>query len=359
MKKIFFAIFAVAALASCMQDEIVSFDKGDAIAFNNAFVSNATKAAVDPSITSSTISEFVVYGTVSGTGTGEATDVNIFPGVTVKQSNTDVNNPVGDTWFYAGDYVQYWINGNNYKFAAVVNGDVTKNATTGMPATIAYTANGTTDLLFAVAGAVGKESGNSAVEFTFSHLLSKVKFSVKNNISNNTEGTREWTYRVTNVMINNAYASATYNVDTTYEFPTTGNATADQATASAWGSQTGDFVTEFGDINTEPKNATDVFVSGETFIKGTKTAESQYERLLIPGTKDLKITCKIETVLNGEVIDTNTYDKTVNVTLVKGTAYNFLIELNLPGEEIKFTVEDVGGWVQAGNVVTPDFPKEN
>ena len=182
MKKIFFAIFAVAALASCMQDEIVSFDKGDAIAFNNAFVSNATKA-LDPSITSSTISEFVVYGTVSGTGTGEATDVNIFPGVTVKQSNTDVNNPVGDTWFYAGDYVQYWINGNNYKFAAVVNGVVTKDAY-GMPATIAYTADGSTDLLFAVAGAVGKESGNSAVEFTFSHLLSKVKFSVKNNISN-------------------------------------------------------------------------------------------------------------------------------------------------------------------------------
>ena len=75
MKKLFFAIAALAVMTGCNNDELVEVTPKQAIAFGNAFVDNATRA-IDPSITSETISSFNVYGTVQGTGIGEGT-VNI------------------------------------------------------------------------------------------------------------------------------------------------------------------------------------------------------------------------------------------------------------------------------------------
>ena len=45
MKKIFSAIMAVAALAACNKSEVLETPKGAAIAFDNVYVENATKAA--------------------------------------------------------------------------------------------------------------------------------------------------------------------------------------------------------------------------------------------------------------------------------------------------------------------------
>ena len=45
MKKIFVCLLAVAALASCQKNEIISTVGGPAISFENAFVENATKEA--------------------------------------------------------------------------------------------------------------------------------------------------------------------------------------------------------------------------------------------------------------------------------------------------------------------------
>ena len=54
MKKLLISMLAVATLASCAKEETLSFDKGEAIQFGNAFVDNSTRAAVDPSYNTTT-----------------------------------------------------------------------------------------------------------------------------------------------------------------------------------------------------------------------------------------------------------------------------------------------------------------
>ena len=62
MKKVFIAILAVAAFAACNKAEVVESAPVAAIAFENAFVDNTTKAT---DITKANLSDFGVYGTVT------------------------------------------------------------------------------------------------------------------------------------------------------------------------------------------------------------------------------------------------------------------------------------------------------
>ena len=59
MKKIFISIMAIAALAACNKEEAVETQKGDAIAFGDAFVDNATKAIYEEA---SDLDAFKVWG---------------------------------------------------------------------------------------------------------------------------------------------------------------------------------------------------------------------------------------------------------------------------------------------------------
>jgi hypothetical protein len=64
MKKIIFSVLAVAALASCMKEQTIATMQPGAIAFDGAFVDNATRAnaAADPSTTTATLESFNVWG---------------------------------------------------------------------------------------------------------------------------------------------------------------------------------------------------------------------------------------------------------------------------------------------------------
>lgn len=347
MKKIILSVLAVATLASCAKDEVITAPQGDAIAFDNAFVDNSVRAAVDPSKNTDNLESFVVYGTTKGNEAGAA-EVNIFPGVTVTRGT--VNGGVGTKgWMYGGDYVQYWITGNTYEFAAVVNGNVTcSNDLAKMPVSIAYTADGATDLLYAIATATGQASRNEAVAFTFNHLLSKVKFTVKNTISTNTDA-MAYTYAVTDVKITNAWASGTYTI---------GNATP-------WVGANNTYTTEFGDVKTDVKDVNDGLVEytidgAKVYaVAGTKSAESANERLLIPNTTSLNVTCSIDLLLNGNVVDHIDYDKNVTLNLAAGKAYNFVISLGNPGDKIEFTVTKVDDWDYNVNNDTTVDEKDN
>ena len=77
MKKFFIAIAAIATAAACSQNETIALDNGEAISFGNAFVENSVRAATDPSYGTVDLTQFNVYGTVTGTGNGT---VNIFNG---------------------------------------------------------------------------------------------------------------------------------------------------------------------------------------------------------------------------------------------------------------------------------------
>ena len=121
----------MATLASCFQSE---FAVDQAIDFNT-YVGSTTKA-IDPSINNGNITNysFDVWGTTQQTG---GPLVPIF----VKE---EVSYSAGE-WNYDENNTKYWIAGNKYNFAAVVNGDV-KTLANGLPQTIDYTADGVTDL---------------------------------------------------------------------------------------------------------------------------------------------------------------------------------------------------------------------
>ena len=107
MKKIILAALAIAALASCTKTEVVGVTESNAIAFDNAFVDNATKSVNDPSFTKSNLTDFAVYGFVEGAVLFDGTQV----------SKTIINDDLESAWKYAG--TQYWIAGAQYKFNAV------------------------------------------------------------------------------------------------------------------------------------------------------------------------------------------------------------------------------------------------
>jgi hypothetical protein len=83
MKKIFCAVLALAAMASCSKEYIVAEDK-QAIGFGEAFVDNGTRA--DYSQTDKPVTEFKVWGTVQGKYAVDAPIAYIFNGDRVYNS---------------------------------------------------------------------------------------------------------------------------------------------------------------------------------------------------------------------------------------------------------------------------------
>ena len=305
MKKILFSVFAVAALASCAQDEIVGKYNQEAIGFGNAFVDNATKAASDPSYgtTDKPLDEFKVWGTVKSTSNDP---VAIFGNGTTGDT---VEGTVGEgSVWNCKSKTQYWIEGAEYNFAAVVDGTVKSLGEDLLPAEIEFTAtDGAVDLLYAKSDQyIGKPTGkNVKVEFTFSHLLSKVKFTVKNN-SSEAVG---YSFKVHSIVIKGATAGTCAVPAITWDGFTT------------------------GDINFKEIN----IKAGET------STECEAEKLLIP--KEVTISFKVDIICNGETITTTSYPKsgTLNHTLVAGNSYNFNINVSV-GDPIQFTVTTNPTW---------------
>ena len=326
MKKVLFFAFAVAALAGCAKEDVV-FENKEAISFDNMFVDNATRSIDNTFSATNLPTSFKVYGTTQGNEDG-AVAVPIFNGVEVAFADGN--------WAYEDEYTQYWINGNTYNFAAVVNGAIADDKT------IAYTADGTTDLLYAKNnyGVYTKGTSEQTVAFTFSHLLSKVMFTFQNTMTSNTDDNK-YTYTVENIKITNAYPAGSYDI-TKFDAK---NGWTVSGTQSA---------VEFGNI-TDATNDADVVDAIHVGAVGVADdATSRYSRLLIPNAyTDLNITCTITTYLNGSLVDVENYSKTFAQTFEEGKAYNFVLSKGNPGEQILFTVTTVSEWGN-GNTANTD-----
>lgn len=326
MKKIFLSIIAVASLVACTNDEVISYDK-QAIAFTNAFVDNATRAADNFTITNdgtTALTEFTVYGTTQDINVNGQQGVNgnivpIFNAVSVEKTTNG--------WAY-NCAEQYWIPGNNYCFAAVKNGTVSdSDLVNGLPSKITCDVTAQEDILYAekfnIVGQTPSTTGvaaNAPVAFTFDHLLSKAHFSVNNELTadNSTYG-----YRITNIVLNDVKKIGVY---------TPANKT--------W-TATDSYDLEFGNMDKDIKyDVTDI--------------TSQYARLMIPAENEtLSVTCTIETLLGSSVIDTNTYNASTTCTLAAGHAYNFVLTVEQPGEPIVLTVNQINGWIENHNGYNP------
>lgn len=159
MKKIILAAMAFAAFTACVKEEVVTVNQ-ETIAFENAFVDNATKSVNDPSFTDSNLTDFAVYGFVEGAVLFDGTEV----------SKDIINDKLQSAWKYEG--TQYWIAGAQYNFNAVapMTGGWTKTAADKTSTTLSFTNNGTTDLLYATAAQVGATVNNPDVAFSFRHV---------------------------------------------------------------------------------------------------------------------------------------------------------------------------------------------
>lgn len=292
MKKVILAIAAVVALAACSNEETLVESPREAIGFGNPFVENSTRAAVDPSFNGTNkLTKFQVWGT--------ANSVAIYAG-------EDVTGEVGTGSIWTCTKKNYWIEGVTYNFAAVANGTV-ETLSNGLPATIAYTANGTSDLIYAEnKGIDGKAAGsNNLVEFTFNHLLAKAKFTVTTNTS--VEG---YQYEITNIKIANAYASGIYTV------------------GGSWGTL----------VAAQDGQAFDSITVNST----TKTAECANEKLLIP-IENVVVSYTVTLKYNDGQIWSETKTHNLDNDLAAANSYNFKITVNV-GEEIKFNVEQDPTW---------------
>lgn len=295
MKKIFFALAALATIVSCANEETISRVEGEAIGFNS-FVENATRAAVDPSLgtNANPFNTFNVWGTVGG--------VAIFSGNSVTKGNNDI-------WTCDDEHKQYWIEGAQYKFAAVA-GVASTAVTRGddkLPAKVVVDAtSAAVDLLYAPpVSMTGLDRNNPEVPFIFSHLLSKVKFTV---INNSTEAD-QYSFEVRDIVVKGSKSGTINLSDKSWE---------GKSAAAGY------------DVPTITVNA------------ATAEAECANELLLIPGSID--ITFVVDIRCEGTLIATHEYNTTPYTRLIDGgCAYNFTIAVSV-GEEIKFAVQTYNDW---------------
>lgn len=343
MKKVFFlGIAAATMLASCSKNETVDVPQGKAIGFSNTFVDNATRSVVDPSFTVGTLGNFAVYGfTQNG---------QIFDGETV--SSVDG----GTSWTYSP--TQYWVEGNQYAFAAIAPASVSVSGArlTGASVadykvgmTVSFTNDGKTDLLYAAADPVNADDDFMAspqpVGLTFKHQLSKVKFSFKNSVG------EVYNIKVTDVKITDANSTGTLTVSADAE--------------NAWSGVTGnDLVLSFGAAGTTDAS------TAEAIAFGTEI-ETYNEQLMIPtaSTESYNVTFTVE-LLSGTV-PMGTYNHTATIEGVElklGYCYDFAAELNAENivvdpddpdaqlEPITFTVNEISGWIDTDEDQTIDIP---
>lgn len=300
MKKIFCAVLALAAMASCSKEYIVAENK-QAIGFGEAFVDNGTRADYS---TTEKISEFKVYGTM----TGNSNTVQIFNAATVSRPNDLVDYDATKPWVCP--VTQYWVPSASYKFAAIVDGVAT--ATTGLPVTIPFAVadgEGNLDLLYAEATATTTPDGTPSVglvAFTFNHLLAKLQFNMVNRLS---EG---YSIKVTSLTVENVMKDGLYTI-----------------AQSKWETTTTDKTTlTFGKSDTFGLNHNSYMEEARQILPVQQTlgVTVVYDIYYNDGSGDKKISTATKT---GEIAE----------TFAMNTVYDITAEIS--GNEIKFTVEAV------------------
>ena len=312
MKQYLLVVLSILALTGCMKENVVESPCGDAIAFDNAFVTNATRAT-DPSTTSASLMAFDVWGFI------KEYDGTVFV-------DQDVQFMDGK-WTYNG--TQYWVPGQTYYFAALApmnSANITEDLATGEAAkkglgTITFTnTDGTEDLLYS---AVSVRSGdindiNNPVSLQFHHLLTKVKFTFKNGFI-----TDNVAVKVTNVRMD---VPSKASIDL-----------ARDDYAKGWDIIGSDTINmNFGDVE---------------IIKSTKHNEAANERLIIPTGPQQRytVTFDIEILIgNVSAYKISKTSAIAGVTLEMGRAYNFTTEINpenLEFSSIVFDVVQIDKWL--------------
>lgn len=314
MKKIFIAILAVAGLVACSQDQLVEAPKSVAIAFDNAFVNNSTRAT---DIDIDNLQDFGVYGSVVNNQNQQGLIFN-------KQQVTKG----ADGYSYSPD--QYWIANAQYDFVAIAPYTDAKwsyTTTDAKNGTLSFNnenAAANQDLLFASAARTTQDitSKPDAVSFTFNHLLSRVRFTFVNGFAAGSN----ITLKITDVHITDTYKSGTIDV-------------ANGEVANTWTAADNTLNVDFNDAGTE-------------FLAANGGSASTEHHYLIPAQASYNITFKVELQQAGVSVGNYPRTATVNaLNLQKGQSYELKATLNASNTSdkgeiypIEFTVNSVENW---------------
>ena len=312
--------FAALALVACTQEEVVDTPQ-TAITFSNAFIENSTNVtkAADPSITESSLGGFAVWGYRDNTSNV------VFEG--------EIVTPVSgtDKWTYSG--TQYWIPYSKYYFAALApinnkNWSLDLTGANTYPGTVTFAnAEGTEDLLYSAVAVDTPTlndlltSGMSPVEFTFDHLLSKLKFTFVNGLDED----------YISLVVKNI----------TMKVPA--KATIDLAVEKWWNNAAWTLV---------GTNGTTLDFGSATEIAQGAQASSQNQRLTIPASASqvYEIAFTVEVKMDGKVV--MEIPKTATLTgkaFQMGRSYNIKSTItveNLGLKPIEFDVLGVDGWIE-------------
>ena len=308
MKKLFVSVLAIASMVACMNDEIVSVQKGNPIAFDS-FVENATRVGYN----SGNLDGFDVWAFMDNTD-----------GVIL--ADEDVTGGPGN---YTYTNTQYWIPGHTYYFAALApmeSANVTETLATGDDAlkglgTVTFTnVDGTEDLLYAATSVVANDN-QGPVNFQFNHLLSKVKFSF------------------TNTFKNDRYSFEVCDIEMTAPKVGTIDLTEGEY---AWDILDGVTTLAYGDTGKATKKTQE-----------TATVSSAYERLTIPAdaNQEYIVTFVVKLYVNDIAEPAMVYNKKTKISglaLEARKAYNFAAEINqstLELDEIEFDAK-VDEWIE-------------
>ena len=327
MKKVIFALAAVVALAACSKEQTVVADRGAAIGFDT-FIENSTRA-IDPSYSANNlINEFYVWGTVKGNAMADA--MLLYNGARVYD-----NDPTYGV-AYGCDQSEYWLPSATYNFVALAGHD-SVTPTTGMPATISYTADGTKDLIYTKEGETVKTNPqsvpdnvntNKCVAFNFNHLLSKVHFKFSND-----SGSTNYKFVVKDIKVSGQYTEGTYTIGATTPWA----ATDTVAAANAW---------SFG----HAKNDTTEGADFTDILSGTPVT-SNYARLFIPGAQNLTIsfTRELWKTDGTSAVSIDTITAPLTTTFAENGAYVINVGLTV-GAPISFTIDKLGAWAAEQNI---------
>ena len=323
MKKIITALFIASAVISCATEEVTA-DKA-VITFEDAFVDmqNVRTKVSDPSITTGTIDAFKVWGYMDAVG-----------GV---MFDGELISKVNGQWTY--DDLQYWTPDHKYYFGAlapVENCSWTLDNTNANQygiGVISFTNNdGTEDLLYTATTVATPDketllsAGMPAVKLTFSHLLSKLRFTFINGFV-----TPNITMKISEIQMTAPKAAA-----------------IDLAVENWWDND--DW--KLNGTETATLSFADVPV-----LEATKSGVSANERLTIPAdaTAEYNVSFKVNLFVGDqpamEVVKTA---KLTGAAFNMGRSYNIKTEINPQNLElhpIEFDVE-VDEWIPEGDFET-------
>lgn len=330
MKKSLFVLgVAVAALASCTNEEVVNIAESNVIKFDNAFVGNTTKVAA-PELDEDNIKDIYVYA-VKGSS---ATDV-------FDQQPKNVYKTTAGEWAY--DNSVKW-EPESYKFVAYAGTEFTNSEVSAMQSS--GTDNYLTftnvivdnahqfDLLYTTTGVTADYTGGltnvSNVKFSFDHILSMIQITLKSGFGETTK------VAISNIQFYGMKPQGTYNNSNDKQWTASGTElTTSNALTGTDGEATGASISGGG-------TATDV-VNSWVVIPQAISGQPEMVKFSV-------------TVTDGSISEQKEFTAKLpaNTSWEKGNRYNYIFTITPKAMEIEeewitFDAPTVNPWTDAAD----------